>query len=292
MRSMLYVPGNNRRFLEKAATLDIDVAIIDLEDSVPPAEKEAARPIAREAIDALAARRIEVFVRINSLATDLVKGDIRMTASPRLRGFMVPKIEGPEDLSRIEEILGPIEAKQNSARFEILPLIESAIAVVRAFDIARASPRVVALVFGAFDFTFDMRTNWSKEGTEYQFARQKLPVDARAAGVYAIDTVYPDLEDEDGFAKDVGLGKTLGYTGKTLIHPKQIGIVNSTFSPANTELDWAKRVINAYEPALRQGKGAISLDGKLVDMVHYRRAQEILALNDLILQRRRDRPQI
>lgn len=282
---MLYVPGNNRRFLEKAVTLDIDVAIIDLEDSVPPAEKEGARATAREAIDALAARGIEVFVRINSLATDLVKGDIRMTASPRLRGFMLPKIEGPEDLSRIEEILEPIEAKQNSVRFEILPLIESAIAVVRAFEIARASPRIVALVFGAFDFTFDMRTNWSKEGTEYQFARQKLPLDARAAGVYAMDTVYPDLDDEEGFAKDVELGRRLGYTGKTIIHPKQVEVVNSTFSPTTGEVEWANRVIDAYEPALRHGKGAILLDGKLVDMVHYRRAQEILALNELVHRR-------
>jgi len=292
MRSVLYVPANNRRFLEKAATLDIDVAIIDLEDSVPPAEKEGARSIARQAIDALAPRGIEVFVRINSLATDLAKGDIRMTASPRLRGFMLPKIEGPDDVNRLEEILSPMEENPDTPRFEILPLIESAVAVVRAFEIARASPRILALVFGAFDFTFDMRTNWSKEGAEYQFARQKLPVDARAAGVYAIDTVYPDLEDEEGFVKDVELGKRLGYTGKTIIHPRQIAVVNSTFSPSKTEMEWARRVISAYEPALLQGKGAISLDGKLVDMVHYRRAQEIVALNDLILHHQRDRPQI
>ncbi len=285
MRSVLYVPGNNRRFLEKAASLDIDVAIIDLEDSVPQSEKQGARAIAREATDLLAAKGIDVFIRINALPTDLAVDDIRATVGSHLRGFVVPKIEGPEDVSRVEEILSPIEANRDSPGFEILPLIESAIAVVRAFEIARASPRIVALVFGAFDFTFDMRTNWSKEGTEYEFARQKLPIDARAAGVYAIDTVYPDLEDEEGLAKDSEVAKRLGYTGKTIIHPKQIAVVNSTFSPTKSELEWARRVIDAYEPALRQGKGAISLDGKLVDMVHYRRAQEILALDDLIAHR-------
>jgi citrate lyase subunit beta/citryl-CoA lyase len=287
MRSVLYIPGNNRRFHEKAGALDIDTAILDLEDSVPPEEKESARPLVREAARALAAKGTDVYVRMNSPTSKLGLDDIRAVGSAYVRGFVVPKVSGAEDVRLVERTMGSIEAKQKSHRFEILPLIESAAGVVRSFDIALASPRVVGLVFGAFDYTFDMGISWSKEGSEYNFARQKIPIDARAAGILAIDTVYPDPNDEEGFVKDVEVGKRLGYTGKTIIHPKQIEAVNVMFSPTETELTWARKVIDAYESALVQGKGAILLEGRLVDMVHFRRAKDILRVNDLILKSRR-----
>ena len=288
MRSVLYIPGNNVRFHEKAATLDIDVAILDLEDSVPPEEKEGARATVRKAAGSLTAKGIDVYVRMNSPATAFGLDDVRLVASADIRGFVVPKVTGPEDVSRVDRTLSSIEARQKSHRFEILPLIETALGVVKTFDIALASPRVAGLVFGAFDYAFDMGIDWSIEGSECQFARQKIPIDARAAGISAIDTVYPDPNDEEGFAKDVEIGKKLGYSGKTIIHPKQISTVNATFSPSEIEQVWARKVIDAYETALHHGKGAILLDGTLIDMVHYRRAKDILRVNELILKRPRD----
>jgi len=286
MRSVLYIPGNNRRFHEKAGTLDIDTAILDLEDSVPPDEKETARSLVREAGRALATKGVEVYVRMNAPTSGLGLDDIRLVASADIRGFVVPKVRGAEDVNLVERTLSSIEENLKPHRFEILPLIETAAGVVRSFDIAVAGPRVVGLVFGAFDYTLDMGTSWSKEGIESNFARQKIPIDARAAGISAIDTVYPDPNDEEGFLNDVKVGKKLGYTGKTIIHPKQIAAVNAIFSPTGSELDWARKVIDAYEPALQKGRGAILLDGSLVDMVHFRRAKDILRVNDLIQKRR------
>ncbi len=287
MRSVLYIPGNNRRFHEKAGTLDIDTAILDLEDSVPPEEKETARPLVREAARALAAKGVDVYVRINPPTSELGLDDVRLVATTDIRGFVVPKVRGVEEVNLVEKALRSIEGKQKkSRRFEILPLIETAAGVVRSSDIALAGPRVVGLIFGAFDYTFDMGTSWSKEGIESNFARQKIPVDARAAGISAIDTVYPDPNDEEGLLNDVKLGKRLGYTGKTIIHPKQIAAVNATFSPTEVELEWARKVIDSYEPALQKGRGAILLDGSLVDMVHYKRAKDILRAHDLIQKRR------
>ena len=289
LRSALYVPGNNKRFHEKASTLDIDATVLDLEDSVPPDDKETARSLVREAAKTLAAKGVEVYVRMNAPTSDLGIEDIRLLASANVRGFVVPKVRGTEDVNLVERTLNSVEEKGKSHRFEILPLIETAAGVVRSFEIALASPRVVGLIFGAFDYTFDMGTSWSREGIESSFARQKIPIDARAAGISAIDTVYPDPNDEEGFLNDVKVGRRLGYTGKTIIHPKQIAAVNAIFSPTENELEWARKVIDAYGPALQRGKGAILLDGSLVDMVHFRRAKDILKVNDLI-RNRQSRP--
>ena len=189
------------------------------------------------------------------------------------RGYLQELLGEP---LRIDELIDRLAHAPQRAIELILPLIETAAGVVRSFDIALAGPRVVGLVFGAFDYTLDMGTSWSKEGIESNFARQKIPIDARAAGISAIDTVYPDPNDEEGFLNDVKVGKKLGYTGKTIIHPKQIAAVNAIFSPTGSELDWARKVIDAYEPALEKGRGAILLDGSLVDMVHFRRAKDII----------------
>lgn len=277
LRSLLYVPANNVRFLAKAATLDVDVAVLDLEDSVPPHEKETARQLARDRAPQLASAGMEVFVRMNALGSEWGEEDVRATAQPGVRGFVIPKIDEVAEIHRLDVLLRALEARGERA-FELLPLIESPRAVINAFDIARSSPRVVGMVFGAGDFTFQMRLNWSKEGVEYAYARAKIPVDARAAALPAIDSVYPDVDDEAGFASYVGTARRLGYSGITLIHPKQIALANEAFAPTPHEIDWAQRVVGAYATAMEQKRGAILVDGRLVDMVHYKRAQEILDL--------------
>ena len=281
LRSLLYVPGNKARMLEKAKTLNPDVIIFDLEDSVAPSEKETARSMVAGAIDA-GPYSTQVAVRVNAFFTGLTEADLRETTKPGVDMVLFPKIDTPEEIRQAERLLANLEEEQAlpAGSVRTLALVETTLGVLNAFEIGRASARLLALCFGAEDFTRDIGAIRTKQGLEIAHARGHIVLASRAAGVLAIDTPYTDLTDDEGFLTETRAIRGMGYSGKLLIHPKQIELVHQAFAPSEEEIAYARRVVEAFEAAESGGEGAIALDGKMIDAPVVARAREILALLD------------
>ncbi|MFQ5920684.1 MAG: HpcH/HpaI aldolase/citrate lyase family protein [Nitrososphaerales archaeon] len=278
LRSFLFVPGNNPKFIEKAKTLGADVICLDLEDSVPAKDKETARQLISEAVRTRPESMREVYVRTNSFDSGLVEDEIRAVVHKGIDGIVIPKVNDPGEVHQASQWITELESKRGIRKYsiEVMPSIESARGVVNAYSIASASPRVSALVFGVFDFLLDMGLEYLEDGIEYSYARAKVPVDARAAGVYAIDSIWQKIDDTEGLIRDASAGMRLGYKGKSIIHPSQIEHVHRIFLPGREEVEWARKVAHALSDAMEKGKGAINLEGKMIDAVHYKRAKALL----------------
>ena len=279
LRTMLFVPGNNKRMVDKAGTLGADALILDLEDSVPMSEKEAARIVVRDRVKAVCATKAVVFVRVNALATGLVAEDLKCAVQPGLTGIVLPKAESGAEVRQVVMLIEEMENARAMQPGEIvlMPLLESAIGVLNAREIATASPRVGAIAFGALDFARDMGISPSPDGAEFSYARSYIAVVARAAGVRAIDTPWIDIANHAGLMEEARKARQLGFRGKLLIHPSQIEPVSQVFSPSETEMAEAERVVTAFERAQGMGLAAISLDGRMIDTANYRQAKELLA---------------
>ncbi len=279
LRSWLFVPGNQPRMLAKAPTLGADALLFDLEDSVPLAEKPLARQLAAGAISGLVGQNgPPLYVRVNALQTGLCAVDAAAVAVPGLVGIMLPKADSAERVRDAEALLAQAEASGGiEGRLKILPIVETALGLVRAFEIASASPRIAALAFGAEDFALDMGLIRTREADELSLARQTVAVAARAAGVGAIDMVYPWVDDEPGLIASAEAGRRMGYRSKQVIHPRQVPIVNRLLGYSPEEVAWAERVVAAYAAAEAEGRGAVSLDGHAVDRPVVERARRILA---------------
>ena len=278
LRSFLFVPGNNKRFIDKSKSLNADIICLDLEDSVPDSDKESARQMINEALAARSEFRSEVYVRINSFTSGMAQEDLEAAVQKGIDGIVIPKVDDFGEVGELAKLITELERKhgvKNDA-VEITPSTESAKGVVNAYKIASASPRVSALVFGVFDFLFDMGLDYVEGGIEYGYARAKLPVDAMAAGVYAIDSIWQKIDDVDGLVRDATVGMKLGYKGKSIIHPSQIEQVHKIFVPNKEEIEWARKVVDALGEAMSKGKGAVRLEGKMIDAVHYKRAKTLL----------------
>jgi len=288
LRSMLYVPGNSVRMAVKAATLPVDAVILDLEDAVPLADKETARILTRDLIKLVKQRGSYVFIRVNSLITDLTAEDLKHTAIEGLDGVMLAKTETGSDVTELDKMLTEVEQAVGLApkSVKVIPLVETAKGVVNCFQIASASERVVAIAFGAGDYYRDLGrdiTQLSREETELIYARSQIVNTSTAAGVQAIDTPFLGLlTDRERFLGEVKLAAQLGFKGKQCIHPSQIEPVNSMFSPSQAEAEHAKRVAEAFEEAQARGLGAISFEGKMVDYMTYRQAKDTLATAQII----------
>jgi len=276
-RSRLYVPGDQPRLIINAGLYKPDAVILDLEDSVAPTEKEAARFIVRNAlreVDFLGAERM---VRINQLPAGLA--DLPFIVPHRVHTILIPKCEHPET---VKEVAGKI--RELSAQHEVeneiylMPIIESALGVVHAYEIATASPLVVALTIGLEDFTADIGATRTREGKESLLAREEVVIAARAAGVQPIDSVFSDLADEEGLKESVSEAKSLGFEGKGCIHPRQIRIINDGFAPTQREIERAQRIVLALEDAQRRGSGVVALGNKMIDPPVVKRAQRTLKL--------------
>ena len=278
-RSLIFVPGNNPRFLEKAKTLSADIVCFDLEDSVPDSEKKNARNLIKGALKTRSQYTSEVYVRINSPTSGKIQDDLKEIVQKGIDGIVIPKVSNAKELKKIEKTLAILEKKQKLQPIGLIPSIESAEGVANTHEIASASKRISAIVFGVFDFLNDMGIEYTKQPEGAKFARAKIPIEAKAVGVYALDAIWQDLKDEKGLIEDCKIGKSLGYVGKTIIHPDQILIIHKTFHPNKTELEWAEKVCNTYEKSTKKGKGATTVDGKMIDEVHYKRAK---ALFDLV----------
>lgn len=278
-RSLIFVPGNSARFVEKAKTLAADVVCLDLEDSVPANEKDAARTNIAGALGKRQEFKGSVYVRTNSPESGLVPADLKAVAQKGIDGVVIPKVNDAGEAAEIIKIIAGLERERDLGRIAIMPSIETAKGVVNAYSIGGADDRVNALVFGVFDFLHDMRMEYDeKDATEYAYARAKIPVDARAAGVHAIDAIWQKVDDKDGLVNDATMAKRLGYSGKSIIHPGQIEPVHSVFLPSKVEIEWARKVVAALGDAMEKGsgRGAIRLEGKMIDAVHYKQAKAIL----------------
>jgi citrate lyase subunit beta/citryl-CoA lyase len=278
-RSLIFVPGNNTRFVEKAKTLQADIICFDLEDSVPANEKGAARKIIANAL----ARRQEygrpVYVRTNSPESGLVMADLKATVQKGVDGIVVPKVNDAQEIVKIKKQVAALEKARKMGKIALMPSIETAKGVVNAHQIAGADDRINALVFGVFDFLYDMRLDYDEnDPTGYAYAHAKIPVDARAAGVHAIDAIWQKIDDAGGLVRDAIVAKRLGYSGKSIIHPSQIEPVHKVFLPSKNEIEWAKKVVEALGEAMEKGsgRGAVRLEGRMIDAVHYKQAKAIL----------------
>ena len=225
----------------------------------------------------------QVAVRVNAFFTGLTELDVQETTKPGVDMVLFPKIDTPEEIRQAERLLARREGEQALpvGSVGMLAMVETALGVLNAFEIARASERLLALCFGAEDFTSDMGAIRTKQSLEVAHARGHIVLASRAAGILAIDTPYTDLADDEGFLAETRAIRGMGYGGKLLIHPKQIELVHQAFAPSEEEVTYARRVVEAFEAAESGGTGAIALDGKMIDAPVVARAREILSHRDL-----------
>ena len=278
-RSLVFVPGNNSRFLEKAKSLPADIVCFDLEDSVPDKEKKKARVLIKNALKKRNQYSASIFARTNSPDSGKIEADLKEIVQKGIDGIVIPKVNSAKELKKIEKTISSLEKKRKIKGIRLMPSIESALGVVNCYEIASASKRIDALVFGIFDLLNDMGIEYTKgnpRGAKY--SRYKVSVAATAARVAAIDGIWQDLKDKKGFTKDCQVGKSLGYSGKSVIHPDQIKTVHKIFHPSRPEIAWAKKVCSAYEKSTKKGKGATVVDGKMIDEVHYKWAKAVLEI--------------
>ena len=285
LRTFLFAPGNRPRMLQKVGQCGADAVILDLEDAVPISEKEATRPAVREAVGAI--DTCPVYVRVNPLAAaagfsqPIGEADLDAIVRPGLAGIILPKVESPDDLRRAEALLQEMETQHGLApgSVDVIPIIETALAVQRAYDIAAAGTRVKRLAFGAGDFTRDIGVAWSRREIESQYARSALVIASRAAGLEPpLDTVWVDLRDPRGLTRSARTAKQLGFQGKMAIHPSQVEPINTVFSPSAAEIAFATRVVDAFTQAEADGLASIQLDGQFIDYPIVESAQRVLAM--------------
>lgn len=284
LRTLLFVPGHRERMLEKAPTAGADGLLYDLEDSVPHGERDTARTMLAAALAQPVA--LPRYVRVNGIADaghEVTAADLDSVVVAGLDGIVLPKAQSADEVRWASGELDRLEAARGieAGRIEIVPMIESALGVEFAYAILTASPRVASVIVGSAedgDLQTDLGAEWSPEGVELLYARSRILLAARAAGIeQPLDGVFPGLDDEDGLIQDCENARRLGYRGKTVIHPKQIAPVHAVFSPGEKEIAFYREMIVAFEAAEAAGQGAFNFRGKMVDRAMVRKARGLLA---------------
>lgn len=278
MRSVMYTPGNNEAMVQKMSSLAADVLVADVEDSVPEGEKEHARAIVGDAIPDIAKSGAQVYVRINDWRTGMTEDDLDAIVQEGLDGVVLAKTESAEDVIRLDDKLTELEATRGLERSSVAIqlLIETAKGVINAYEAATASERVNSLVFGAVDYTRDMRVKLTREGDEILVSRCWTAIAARAAGHIAIDPPYPSFEDIEGFIKNSEQGRQLGFEGRMLIHPAQIEPSHKAYAPTAEEVEYAEEVVDLFEKAMEEGKASVPFRGEMIDVAVYRTQLDVL----------------
>ena len=278
-RTMMFVPGNNPGMMADAHIYGPDSIMLDLEDSVTMAEKDAARLLVYNALKSIDYGGVEMVVRINPLSTPYGKKDVEAVVRAGVDVIRMPKTETAAEVKELEDLILKVETAIGCpGRTRIMAAIESALGLVNAYAIATASERMMGIALGAEDYSANLKTNRTPGGAELLLARETIVVAARAAGICCFDTVYSNLEDMDSFRKEVELVKTLGFDGKSIINPRQIEIVNEVFTPTEKEIEKAMKIKAAIKEAQAKGSGVISVNGKMVDKPVVMRAERTIAL--------------
>lgn len=284
-RTMLFLPGNTPNMLVNGDTLGADSIILDLEDAVSPEEKDAARILVRNTLKYQRRNICEIIIRINPLDSAYWQADLDEIIPWQPALIMPTKVGCAGDVLKIAEYIENIEKKAGIEEESIglLPLIETALGVEKAFEIAGASGRVKGIFLGGEDLTADLHCKRTKEGKEIFYARSRIVCAARACSVEAYDTPFTDVDDMQGLEKDTQLAKSLGFSGKAVISPRHVECVNALFSPTEEEIEYAYAVMEAIEEGKRQGKGVVSLRGKMIDAPIVKRAQQVLEMESQML---------
>ncbi|MGA9753481.1 MAG: aldolase/citrate lyase family protein [Acidobacteriota bacterium] len=280
-RSRLYLPGNEPKFFLNAALHEPDGVILDLEDSVAPSEKDAARLLVRNALRAVDFAACERTVRINQGERGLE--DVEAVVPQNVHLLLIPKVESAEQVLSVDERAEEVrKASGLKAPVHLMPIIESALGCFRALDIAKASPRVVALTIGLEDYTADLGAQRTQEGRESFWARSVVVNAARAAGVTPIDTVFSDVSDMEGLRQACLEAKALGFEGKGCIHPRQVPVVHEAFAPSAEEVERATRIVLAFERAEKDGLGVVALGSKMIDPPVVKRALRTVTMAEAL----------
>ena len=285
-RSWMFVPGHRQKMIDKALGLGSDAIMLDIEDGVAPGEKDTARKLIVAALGRERLRRSPArFVRINAIGHERMAADLEAVLRPGLDGLVLPKVETPEEVLKVAAILKErepaVKVERGSVKF--LVAIESPKGLLNAPAIAASTDRVIGLMFGAEDYGRELGLPTSREGEarDLIYARSAMVVAAASAHVQAVDGVWVDLQDGDGLLGFARQSRRLGFSGMSLIHPSQIDPINTVFSPTPGELDYAQRVVQAYEEALARGDGSISFGGQLIDRPIVERARRTLEMAEM-----------
>ena len=282
LRSMLFTPGNRPEMVAKVAGYDADAVILDLEDSVPLADKAATRPLVRAALPGLAGA--PRYVRVNAMDTSLTFDDLAAVVCADLDGVVLPKVESADELLAVERRLAELEQATGceKGRIDLIPLIETARGVLNSREIAERGQRIRQIGFGAGDFRRDVAVSfsgslWEPDGLELLFARSQVVLVSRAAGLEPpMDTVWLDVRDPAGLEQDSRAALRLGFGGKMAIHPSQLATIHAVFTPTADELAYARKVVDAFAQAEASGQAAIAVDGRLVDYPIAHKARWVL----------------
>lgn len=299
LRSLLFVPANSWRMITTATTEGEDAVILDLEDACPIGEKETGRIFARDSVPILKEKGIEVFVRVNSFDTDWTEEDLHYTVVQGLDGVMLPKTETKEDIQRLDQLLQKEEEKKGMSlnSVAILALIESPKGVANISEIISGSSRVIGVSFGAGDYSREIGAGMGVTSlTAEEFfhmalhPRACIALAARAAGILAIDSPFFGLIiDTENLVKEAKKVKLMGFTGKLLTHPRHVDPINQVFSPSKEEIEFASKVIKAYEDAKSKGLGATSIGGRMIDFGSYKRAINLISIAKKIAEKEKMR---
>ena len=278
-RTSLYASGATPINMIQAAFYNEDCIVYDMEDSVPLAEKDSARLLIYNTVRYHRPANKYVIIRVNGIYSEFIDEDLEAAVRARPDAIRIPKVEYKEEAVRICNRITEIEkeAGLEPGGIEVWCNIESYLGMINAYEIATADPRIVALALGAEDFTASMKSTRTKAGLEIFYARNAILTACRQAGIEAIDAVFSDINDPEGLKEDTTLTRNLGFDGKTCVHPRQIDIVNSFFTPSAKEIKYALRVLEAVEEGKRLKKGAVTLDGSMIDKPMELRARTTLA---------------
>ncbi|MDR3254373.1 MAG: CoA ester lyase [Synergistaceae bacterium] len=282
-RSMLYIPGDSPGMIQNAPVFGADSILLDLEDAIAASEKDAARKMVRSFLRSFDFGDLIVTVRINGADTEYFKKDLMDIVPCRPDAVRLPKCSSPEDVISADSLISEIELESGIpvGCVQLHAMLETALGIENAYQIAIASPRVSALTLGGQDLTADMGVQKTRDGWELFYARSRVVLAARAAKISAFDTVWADINDPDGLFKESKQIVELGFTGKAAIHPSQIEVIHRAYRPDPKELAKSQRIVEAAKEAAREGKGVISVGGRMVDAPVAARAENLVAVASL-----------
>lgn len=294
-RSDLYLPANNEHMIQKAPSLGADVITLDLEDSVPLAEKAKARELVRKNIGLMSSTGSEAWVRVNAWDTDLTLADLDAVVLEGLDGITLPKCSGLADVRRLDDEITRLEKLRGLpvGRIKIAILVETALGVLTVDEAVGGSPRLVAVIFGAVDYTRDMRVTRTDRADEQYYARAKIGVAARAHGLIAEDAPFPNYSDVEAFRANCISGVQLGFEGRQIINPRQIAVAHEVYSPTPERVEWAKEITKVFEEeGLAKGSASVGYKGSMIDIPVYHDGLNILARQQEIEEKEANRKKI